>query len=161
MADQGFRIVCPYCTKEISPGSNHCTECGTTYGSDTLKILRNLTDKPDSADVKEQRNEDRVPKKFKISFANPEVLQDHYLTNISTGGIFIETPKPFMRGARFDLRVFLPDGEQAVDVYCEVVWAQNQERVIDKRLYPPGMGIKFLNLTPEGRNRIDSLLRRR
>ena len=154
-----LKVVCPYCTKEIPPGAAKCETCGTTFGVDTLKIIRSHAQVPAGLNEDERRQRDRVPKKFKITYPTLEALKDHYLVNMSTGGVFIQSKNPFNRGARFDLRIFLPDEPKPLDVYCEVVWSQNEERVIDNKNFPTGMGIKFLNLSVEGRIRIDKILK--
>ncbi len=153
-----LRVICPYCTREIEAGANKCQECGSTFGTDTMKIIRSLIDKPDSREKEKRQQKDRIPKKFKISFPSPDTFKEQYLANVGTGGIFIQTRKPLNRGARFDLRIYLPDGQNPVDVYCEVVWAHNLARVVGTKSYPPGMGIKFLDLSVEGRERIDDIL---
>ena len=73
-----------------------------------------------NGDKENRRQRDRVPQKYKITFPSLEVLKDNYLVNIGTGGVFIQSKKPFIRGARFDLRIFLPDEPKPLDVYCEV-----------------------------------------
>jgi uncharacterized protein (TIGR02266 family) len=156
-----LKVVCPYCTKEIAPGASKCRTCGTIFGVDTLKIIRSHAKLPADETIDERRQKDRVPKKFKITYPTLDALKEHYLINIGTGGVFIESKNPIKRGARFDLRIFLPDEPTPLDVYCEVVWAQNEERVIDNKRYPSGMGIKFLNLSVEGTKRIDRILKKK
>lgn len=143
--------------KEIEPGATRCSACGTIYGTDTVRLLRRQVGQAE--EVSERRHHESIPKKFKISYQNAQSLRNHYLAHPGTGGVFIPSREPFTRGARFDLRIYLPDKAEPLDIYCEVVWSQNQERVINDRAYPPGMGIKFLNLSPEGNDRIHKILR--
>lgn len=107
----------------------------------------------------DQRQHDRVSRTFRVSYPSPGSLRNYFLSNIGSGGVFIPSNEPFTRGARFDLRILLPDEQSPLDVYCEVVWSQNEQRTINDRTYPPGMGIKFLNLSPEGQKRITDILR--
>jgi len=157
--DLFLKITCPYCMKAIEPTAKTCPECGTSYGTETLKLLRSQVVHSAADDEPEQRQHDQISKTFKISYSSAQSLQACYLSNIGAGGVFIPSNEPFVRGARFDLRIFLPDNGRPLEVYCEVVWSQNEQRKINDRVFPPGMGIKFLNLSPEGQKRITDLLR--
>jgi hypothetical protein len=57
------------------------------------------------------------------------------------------------------LKIFLPDGGAEVEVSCEVMWSHAMEWKSAERTFPPGMGVKFLNLSPEAEERIERLLR--
>jgi len=153
------KISCPYCTNEISPESTGCSSCGTTYGSDTLRFLRDALQSVTLESHSERRRLDRVPRKFKIAYPTPNTLKEAYLSNVSTGGVFIKTDSPLNRGARFNLKLTLPDCEKELELFCEVVWSHREEWEAQERKFPPGMGIKFLNLSQEGRQRIDDILR--
>jgi len=154
-----LKISCPYCTKEISPESTECSSCGTTYGFDTLRFLRDALKSATFESFSERRKPDRVPRKFKIAYPTPNTLQEAYLSNVSTGGVFIKTDSPLNRGARFNLKLTLPDCERELEILCEVVWSHREEWEAPERKFPPGMGIKFLNLSQDGKQRIDHLLR--
>ena len=45
-----------------------------------------------------------------------------------------------------------------LDVIGEVIWSSRKEMATPGRNYPPGMGVKFLNLSTEGIKRIISVL---
>jgi type IV pilus assembly protein PilZ len=155
-----MEISCPYCTKEIDPKSTQCSSCGTTYGSDTLRFLRDALKRATLESSSERRKLDRVPRKFRIVYPTANKLQEAYLSNVSTGGVFIKTDNPLNRGARFNLKLALPGYEEELEIFCEVVWSSREEWKAEERTFPPGMGIKFLNLSQEGRQRIDHILRR-
>ena len=95
-----MKIACPYCTKEIDPESTGCSSCGTAYGSDTLRFLRDALKNGSLESSSERRRLDRVPRKFKIAYPTPDALQDAYLSNVSTGGVFIKTDNPLNRGSK-------------------------------------------------------------
>jgi uncharacterized protein (TIGR02266 family) len=153
------KLGCPYCTHEVSPETTQCPSCGTTYGSRTQQFLRKMVQEAVSDLSGERRRHDRIPVRYKISYATAEELKAHYLSNISLGGVFVETKNPLTRGARFNLTIFLPDGGKNLEVFCEVVWSFRGERVTNSGTHPPGMGLKFLNLSPEDEDRIERLLR--
>ena len=155
-----MKLGCPYCTQEIKPETTQCPSCGTSYGSRTQQFLRKMIQEVVSEASDERRKHDRIPVRYKISYASAEDLKAHYLSNISLGGVFIETKNPMTRGARFNLTIFLPDGGKNLDILCEVVWSFREERVTTTGTHSPGMGLKFLNLSPEDEDRIDRLLRK-
>jgi uncharacterized protein (TIGR02266 family) len=74
-----------------------------------------------------------------------------YSANISPGGIFIrtQTPEPVGRLIGFELR--LGDDYELIRGNGEVVWARAIDQGPDK---PAGMGIRFLEITPDGRELI-------
>jgi len=154
-----MKISCPYCTKEIDPESTGCSSCGTAYGSDTLRFLRDALKNGSLESSSERRRLDRVPRKFKIAYPTPDALKEAYLSNVSTGGVFIKTDNPLNDGARFNLKLALPECEKELEIFCEVVWSHREEWKAQERAFPPGMGIKFLNLSQEGRQSIDHILR--
>jgi hypothetical protein len=46
-----------------------------------------------------------------------------------------------------------------LEVNCEVAWIRTEEKETSKEKLPPGMEIKFLDLSPEGKKRINQILR--
>jgi len=70
-----------------------------------------------------------------------------YLFNISLGGLFVETNDPPVPGEVINLTVFLPDEKKEMDVLGEVAWCSREAWVTPEKTYPPGMGVKFLNLS--------------
>jgi uncharacterized protein (TIGR02266 family) len=74
-----------------------------------------------------------------------------YSSNISPGGMFIrtQTPEPVGRLIGFELR--LGDGYELIRGNGEVVWARMLDQGPDK---PAGMGIRFLEISPAGRELI-------
>jgi len=70
-----------------------------------------------------------------------------YARNLSCGGMFIATVNPREPGEQFDLTVRLPPAAGlTLSCRCEVVWRRNFER---GGKYPPGMGLRFLDLPQE------------
>ncbi|MFH0813172.1 MAG: TIGR02266 family protein [Pseudomonadota bacterium] len=154
-----FSIACPYCTRTVPADAKECPGCGTSYGSETIRLIRNVTEGPVPGSINERRQYDRVPKKFKIAYSSAQALVSSYLFDIGLGGVFLKTDHPLERGARINLKILLPDGGEELEVSGEVVWTRSEEMVASKEKAPPGMGIKFLNLSPEGRKRINSVLK--
>lgn len=152
-------IYCPYCAHEIKPDDIHCPSCSASYGLETLLLIRGLVKETIQNCPSEKREYDRVRKKFKIVYQNRETLTKSYLANIGRGGIFIPTQSPLSRKEKFSLNLLLPDGGGGVSVLCEVAWSRKEERVTPQGKYSRGMGVRFLNLSSEDRERINRILR--
>ena len=72
------------------------------------------------------------------------------MDDISEQGMFIATPDVFMKGSILDLKFRLFNQDQPVSVKAEVRYVQ--EGV--------GMGVRFMNLKPEDRERIKKFVER-
>ena len=72
------------------------------------------------------------------------------MDDISEQGMFIATPDVFMKGSILDLKFRLFNQDQPVSVKAEVRYVQ--EGV--------GMGMRFMNLKPEDRERIKKFVER-
>jgi uncharacterized protein (TIGR02266 family) len=106
----------------------------------------------------ERRKQARVAKRLKVAYATPKEFVDRYIFNLSVGGLFIETKEPLSQGELLNLKIFLPDKGEELDVTGEVIWSSRQGKITPERKYPPGMGVKFLNLSNDGIKRIISVL---
>jgi type IV pilus assembly protein PilZ len=149
---------CPYCTKEIVANELQCPSCGTMYGLETLLLIKSIVKNATLDCSHEHRSYDRIPKKIQIAYQTPRILEKHYLSNIGQGGVFIPTQNPLNRREKLRLRLILPDGGESLEVLCEVAWTRKEERATSKVTYPQGMGVKFINLSDQDRERIMKLL---
>lgn len=79
------------------------------------------------------------------------------ITNISEMGIFVRTTDPLDVGTRLTLR-FAPPGAREPFVLAGVVQWVNPLRVLSENPNP-GMGVRFVELTREERERLVSAIR--
>jgi type IV pilus assembly protein PilZ len=107
--------------------------------------------------LNERRKHRRVPFVTKVTYALAESVQYYYSQDLSLGGMFLETRKPFAVGTRLDLDFSLPDTEARVRVKGEVVRIVSPDPV--HRDLVPGMGIVFAALSPESQSRLESFLK--
>lgn len=83
-------------------------------------------------------------------FASFDEFLEAYVTNVSSGGVFIRTKRPLPVGTSVDLHfTVIADGLELIEGVGEVV------RVEDN---PAGMGVAFRELSPESRALLDRLL---
>ena len=154
-----MKTHCPYCTKEIAVGDRYCSECAAAFGEETLLVTRGLVEDALKGFDEIQRRYDRVPKKFRITYSSADAFTKSYLLNIGKGGVFIKTPHPLKKGENISLRMLLPDGGKELEVTAEVMWSSGKKHRTPLGEYPPGMGVKFVNLSPEDKERIGKVLR--
>ena len=121
--------------------------------------MRNPEDVVESTLDGERRRDARVPVELEVDYT----LKDNYLfahiTDISATGIFVRTTTPEEPGTRLNLR-FRPDSvAEPIEVAGEVTWV-NPYRGGAPAMVQFGMGIRFLELDFELRDRIQALVRR-
>lgn len=82
--------------------------------------------------------------------------------DISTGGLFVATHRLRPRGEKVTVRFSLPGGQPLV-VDAEVRWIRDVNPLSDGRHQenPTGMGLKFINLSPQIRTAIAAFLKQR
>ena len=153
-----MKLHCPFCTKEITPETTQCPSCNTIYGSETLGFLRSLVKEALQEYPDEHRKQFRVPKTFKAAYSTSDAFINSYLSDISTGGLYIRTNDPLSAGESINLKIFLPDKKKELKVFGKVIWCIREDLVTPERKIPPGMGIKFLNLSKKDKERIISVL---
>jgi uncharacterized protein (TIGR02266 family) len=101
----------------------------------------------------------RVPIAYEAKFDNADGFRNAYLRNISEGGVYIESGDAFAMGDRFVLRITLESPKVALDQRVQVVWV-NQRPSPDSGL-EAGVGVAFLDLTPETKMQIKAIVHNR
>jgi uncharacterized protein (TIGR02266 family) len=93
------------------------------------------------------RDARRVPIAAKVQFKFDRFsgFISEYSSNVSPTGMFIVTDSPEPAGRILDLEFRLGDGFEIIKGQGEVVWARTAN---DGPSRPPGMGIRFLELSP-------------
>jgi len=104
----------------------------------------------------DRRSHERFDASIQVDYASGETFLFSYITNISEMGIFIRSDVPAPRGTRLSLRFAAPGGA-ALELVGEVTWV-NPVRSDGENLNP-GMGVRFLDLTAETRERVVELVR--
>lgn len=80
------------------------------------------------------------------------------VTNISRGGVFIESGSPLPIQATVDLALMLPGIDAVLSVKGRVVWSYDVNRATSQLM--TGSGIKFVDMSPEQQRVLEEYLAR-
>ncbi len=78
---------------------------------------------------------------------NQENLLMDYAINVSTGGVFIETATLLPVDTILEVEFILPQDVETIRCEARVAWLNRPEQMMNSNL-PIGMGLQFLNLSP-------------
>ena len=107
-------------------------------------------------DVDDRRNFDRYEVEWSVDCIASDTFLFASITNISEMGIFVKTTEPLRPGTRLRL-TFAPPGTSSFQLEGTVAWVNP---VRDNGDNPnPGMGIKFINLNMDERERLVEVIR--
>jgi hypothetical protein len=100
--------------------------------------------------------------------AFPDPIPIGRLTNISSDGLFVQTTNVKEMGTRIDLCFTLPNSSKRIAVTAEVIWVSYPPSFDEgpsfgkpeRYVYgTPGMGLRFISISPEDRFRIEGFLK--
>ena len=111
---------------------------------------------PEDTSPQDRREHQRFDTSIAVDYASGETFLFAYLQNISEMGIFIRTDHPARVGTRLRLRFQAEQGEP-LTLEGEVTWI-NPLRASGDNLNP-GMGVRFIELTPDKREEVVGLVR--
>lgn len=99
------------------------------------------------------RQHGRVPCGITVEYRSPSSFLLSYATNLSRGGMFLETPEPLAVNTELTLSIDVPS-HGTVELSARVAWT----RSIDESGGPEGMGLEFSQVAPEVGRVIDRLV---
>ncbi len=106
---------------------------------------------------RDRRQWERVLVDMEVDYCSDDTFLFAYITDISAMGIFVRTLTPEPPGTRLNLR-FCPPGLGVLECEGVVIWI-NPYRPGDRENLNPGMGVRFVELTYEQRERLKQLVR--
>jgi type IV pilus assembly protein PilZ len=119
-----------------------------------------LTTALEQPDPMPSRDERRSHDRFDVEWSVDCVAEDTFLyasiTNISAMGIFVKTTDPLAIGTRLVLS-FAPPGYEPFKLEGEVAWINPLRSNGDNP--NPGIGVRFVNLLPDDRERLVEVIR--
>src|ERR1700759_3227913 len=106
------------------------------------------------------RASQRVEATFRVSSANVDELLVAYSTDLSKGGMFLQSESFLPLNAVLRLQLQLGPGSVEIPIISRVVYVRDhaEARMIGKA---PGMGIEFLDLTQECLGLIEAFIAER
>lgn len=113
---------------------------------------------PSEGTEAERRRAPRVLVDFEVDCASEDNYLFAYITDISATGIFVRTTTPEQPGTHLNLRLLAED-DACLEVEGEVIWVNPYRPGTPDNLHP-GMGIRFVHLDNELRDRMFELIRR-
>ncbi len=105
--------------------------------------------------AEEKRHGDRLEHPLLVAYRTAERFLSDFGTNISHSGVFVNTKDPQPVGTTVRLLIALPEQGEPTEILGRVA------RVVEPGgEEAPGMGIEFVDVSPETRARLDALVQR-
>jgi len=103
------------------------------------------------------RSEQRASLLVKVRYTTPDgKIIESRASGIGAGGLFIESTAPLRIGTHLSVEFALPDlPAEWLETRCVVSWVCPKP---DQYTFFPGMGVRFLDISPEVRTRIRDLV---
>ena len=105
---------------------------------------------------RDRRNDARFDVKIKVDYYTKDIFVSNYVTNLSKGGVFIETKTPLPVQSEIHFTFILPDFNVKIEANGKVVWTYDVKKGTGKVV--SGMGIKFTDLSPRHKAQIEEYL---
>jgi type IV pilus assembly protein PilZ len=107
----------------------------------------------------ERRGAPRILVDLEVDYGDEDNFLFAYIRDISATGLFVRTNAPEEPGTQLNVRFTPSDDDDILELEGEVIWV-NPYRPGHHDNLNPGMGIRFLDLTPEQRFRLVDFVRR-
>jgi uncharacterized protein (TIGR02266 family) len=105
-----------------------------------------------------KREQARVRMQVKIDYGSENNFYSGFSMDISNGGVFIATVKLVAIGTPMDLFFRLPSGE-GIEAQGVVRWVREVDDNRPEMM--PGLGVQFVNLTPEAKAAVEGFVSNR
>lgn len=120
--------------------------------------MRSDDSKPsDRPPVSERRSAERIDVTWSVDCETEDTFLYANITDISELGVFVRTQDPLEIGTRLTLRFAPPGSTEEFVTKGQVQWV-NPVRMLGHNPNP-GMGVRFVELTGEARERLVELVR--
>jgi len=103
--------------------------------------------------VEERRHSLRKNQTVEVFFKDTESFIKAYIENVGGGGLFIKTDEPLELNEALVVRFYLPQDKEPITAEGKVVWVT--PRGVKNPSYPPGLGLKFVHISPDDKKRLD------
>jgi len=106
-----------------------------------------------------RRAEHRYPVTVEVTFESEHNFFTGLTHDLSGGGLFVATHQTLSVGERIRLTFTLPGFAEPIEILTEVRWVRGGEG--SGRGMEPGMGLKFLQMSPRAKNAVKAFLAKR
>jgi len=106
----------------------------------------------------DRRDSVRVPARLAVTFRDVGELRGCLMTNLSRGGLFVETDSPAELGTRVQLGIQIEESGEKIDVPAEVVSVNARPGSAAQQ---HGMGLRFLEMKPEVAEKFETFYERK
>lgn len=106
----------------------------------------------------DRRIEARAPIELRVEYKRLNSFFADYTKNIGRGGTFIQTEKPLAVGTDFIFKLGVPALEDPLILAGRVQWTVTPEQA--DAAQPPGMGIRFVFDSDQGRQAVEATVER-
>lgn len=113
---------------------------------------------PSGPPSENRRRQDRYSVELEISLESEHNFYAGFVENLSNAGLFIATHSVRPIGSHVEFSISMGEASEPVKGYGEVRWIRQYSESSDSH---PGMGLRFIELSPGGRERIEDFLRGR
>ncbi len=105
--------------------------------------------------MRDHRIHHREDVQLQVQYATLEEFLSDWTSNVSVGGMFLQTENPKPVGTKFQLRFRIPTYERTIEAQGEVCWVIPADQPV-----PPhaGMGVRFTDVTAEDQEAIRRLI---
>ena len=134
--------------------SEGLTEAESTQLADLESKIAVFLEPKSKTQAPPKRQSLRVDTSFEVNVSNAAEMKRLFIKNISGGGLYIESPDAHQIGQKLELKLKLPNSQSEIELKVEIAWL-NPKGVGD---LPPGVGVKYLNLSEADRRRIQALI---
>ena len=104
------------------------------------------------------RKDPRFDVQITVDWSTRDMFLSNHVTNLSKGGLFIETSSPLPLQSEVFLKLTLPDVGAVVETKGRVIWTYDVKKGTARVV--PGMGIKLVETSPEHRQQLEGYLAR-
>ncbi|MFQ5698345.1 MAG: TIGR02266 family protein [Myxococcota bacterium] len=101
----------------------------------------------------DRRRSERVALKIPVDYSSVDSFFSEFSANINEGGIFVRSERSVPLGSVVQLQFKLPGRERPLQMKGRVAWTESDAAEDN------GIGIEFLDLSPEVREEINEVVR--
>ncbi len=108
-----------------------------------------------AASADNRRRQDRFSVELEVSLESEHNFYAGFVENLSSSGLFVATHSTRPIGSHVEFSISFGDSSVAVKGLGEVRWIRQYSETSDAH---PGMGLRFIELSPEGARKIQEFL---